>query len=347
MYDRVDQNENRYLYKVYRNITCLGILLHVVYAVMFFFFQDHVGFLYNIGSVVFYSLMLYMAIYKKNYALVVSMIHVESSVFVAYHTLLYGWEGSFYMLLVAMASLVYFCPYRRTYIPYLISLGHFLLFFVLRIYTHNFFPVFSVDQLFIQLFFFCNCLGSFVVILYVAFVSKVSAAVSKKELLKKNDTLLQAANYDQLTGLFSRHLLKERYQQCIDDTMALAIGDIDDFKAVNDAYGHICGDVVLKELSELMRQYLDPNVFLCRWGGEEFVLVFPTGELVEVKQEMIKFCKIVENHTFQYQHIKFHITMTFGLSVGNEGITLNQWIEQADQLLYEGKHCGKNTVLSL
>ena len=341
----LESHETDYIYKVYRNIIGLGILLHVAYALLFGMFQYQLGCLYNIGSVIFYITMLFIAIKKQRYTLVVTLIHLESHLFVCLHTLMYGWEGSFYMLLVAMASLVYFCPYKRTYIPYLISVFYFIMFFILRIYTLNYDPWFVINPIFTHVIFFCNCIGSFSIILYVAYVSKVNAAVSQKELRIQNDTLQQLADYDQLTGLYNRHYLKEIFKEGIKENKVLAIGDIDDFKLINDQYGHICGDQILRELSEQMRQFFDSDVFLCRWGGEEFVFIFSKTDLNKVQKELIDFCQWIEERDFYFENHVIHITLTFGISENNEEMNLTQWIEEADQLLYKGKKAGKNKVL--
>ena len=66
---------------------------------------------------------------------------------------------------------------------------------------------------------------------------------------------------------------KTASQLCLENC-CLAIGDIDDFKRINDTYGHLCGDAILKQLAEHMRTRLDPAIFICRWGGEEFVFLF-------------------------------------------------------------------------
>lgn len=340
-----DTHETNYVYKVYRNIIGLGLLLHIIYTLLFGMFNYTLGCLYNIGSVIFYSIMLYIAIKKRRYALVVTLIHMECSLFVFLQTLMYGWDGSFYMLLVAMASLVYFCPYKRSYIPYLISVFHFTVFFILRIYTLNYNPWFVINPIFTHAIFFCNCIGSFCIILYVAYVSKVNAAVSQKELMIQNDNLQQLADYDQLTGLYNRHYLKEIFKNGIKENKVLAIGDIDDFKMINDRYGHICGDQILRELSEQMQQFFGSDVFLCRWGGEEFVFVFSKTSLEKVQRELIDFCQWIEEYDFHHENNVIHITLTFGISENNDEMNLNQWIEQADQLLYKGKHDGKNKVL--
>lgn len=122
-------NENNYSYYIYRNLICLAILLHFGYTLLMGILHYGVPLLYNICSVLFYIGMLLLVMKKKRYALVVSLIHLETICFVVLHTVLFGWNASFFLFLIAMASLVYFCPYRSPYIPYLFSILHMLTFF--------------------------------------------------------------------------------------------------------------------------------------------------------------------------------------------------------------------------
>lgn len=337
--------EKNYIHKVYRNITCLGILLHTVYSFLFGALHYTIPLVYNIIDIFFYIALLLLVTKYSRYTWAVSLIHLETMVFCIVHTLLFGWSPAFYIYLIAMASLVYFCPYRAIYIPYLFSFLHIIVFFLLYANSiHHSFPIQS-DTLLINLFFICNNTAAFIIILYVAYVSKASASVGRQELLEKNKDLQHLTNYDQMTGLYNRSCLRNRYEHFHTSGHVLAIGDIDDFKAVNDTYGHICGDIILKELAEQMRAKLDPNIFLCRWGGEEFIFIFTGCTIEEARHQLIHFCQWVKQYEFHYEDLTIHITMTFGLSNGHDNPTLDKWIEEADQRLYKGKHNGKNIVV--
>lgn len=338
--------EKEYIHKVYRNITCLGILLHVVYSAMFVIIQNPIPLIYNLFDILFYFLMLIIVTKFGRYALVVALIHFETIIFCVVHTVLFGWEPSFFIHMFAMASLVYFCPYRSIYTPYLFSFLHMIMFFGLYFYSMSNGSLITVNNFLTQAFFVCNNLGAFIIILYVAYVSKASALAGRKELLEENKGLQQMTDYDQMTGLYSRICLRNQYEKFKGKDSILAIGDIDDFKKINDTYGHICGDKILKDLAELMRAKLDPNIFLCRWGGEEFVFLFPKQSLAYSQRQLEEFCHSVEKYEFIYENYSIHFTMTFGICSGSDTITLDQWIEKADQLLYKGKHSGKNIVMT-
>lgn len=337
-------NETDYIHFVYRNLTGLGIVLHTVYAVMMGMLQFAIPCFYNICSVLFYIGMLLLVTKRKKYAAAVSLIHLETICFVSTHTILFGWNSAFFLFLVGMASLVYFCPYRKTYIPYVFSLLHILAFFLLHLNVQD--PILPADgAVLLNILFICNSIGAFVIILYVAYVSRASAIIGKEALIKQNEDLLQIADYDQLTGLYNRSCMKKRISQCDSSHSFLAMGDIDDFKLINDTYGHICGDHILRELAELMRSKLDPNIFICRWGGEEFIFHFHNASDEEAIQQLTEFCQWLKSYTFMYEHHSICVTMTFGICQGRPGLSLDHWINQADQLLYQGKRNGKQMVV--
>lgn len=344
----IDSNrrEQGYIHAVYRNITLLGCALHIVYLLMFIVLGYTSACLYNIFSVLFYIAMVIHVIRKQRYALEVTLVHIEVMLFVVVMTVMFGWNSAYFMFLVAMATLVYFCPFQQAYVPYIFSFAHIVVFFLLRFYTSSVPPLEVAADGLLQVIFICNSISSFVVILYVAYVSKVSTVVDRKALLKENQNLEELANYDQLTGLYSRRYLKECYSFAHQNNDYLAIGDIDDFKFINDTYGHICGDAILRELAELMRSQLDPNVFLCRWGGEEFVFVFPDMKKEYVEEQLQSLCAAIDAYAFVYQEQTISITMTFGLSRGNTRLALSDWIEQGDKRLYKGKRSGKNRVIT-
>jgi diguanylate cyclase (GGDEF)-like protein len=134
--------------------------------------------------------------------------------------------------------------------------------------------------------------------------------------------------------------LKDVFAESGKDRYWLAITDLDDFKLFNDTYGHNCGDYVLVTIANLLRS---PSVKVCRWGGEEFLLVGktvtngPIAMLQQIRQS-------VHDYNFQFDNNQLHVTMTIGMSWLEPGMTLDQWISSADEKLYEGKTSGKNKL---
>jgi diguanylate cyclase (GGDEF)-like protein len=122
----------------------------------------------------------------------------------------------------------------------------------------------------------------------------------------------------------------------------LSIFDIDDFKVVNDEYGHICGDHMLVEIAEIAKNNSTED-FVSRFGGEEFIVITKIDDEAIKKIEDIR--KKIEEHVFKFNGIDLHATITIGVAKYDEGMSIDEWIIQADKRLYDGKTSGKNKVV--
>ena len=156
---------------------------------------------------------------------------------------------------------------------------------------------------------------------------------------------------DALTELYNRRSGDKKLRQVFEESrssgqsFAIAIGDIDFFKKVNDTYGHECGDAVLKNVSALLKQHMWHRGFAARWGGEEFLLVFENVDLAEARKQLeLLMDKIHELDTlYEDQHVK--VNMTFGL-ICDPDKDIHTLLKEADEKLYIGKTNGRNQVVS-
>ncbi|MCK4653861.1 MAG: GGDEF domain-containing protein, partial [Candidatus Cloacimonetes bacterium] len=163
--------------------------------------------------------------------------------------------------------------------------------------------------------------------------------------------LQQLARTDALTQLSNRRDILEKleYEQIkferSKETFSIAIGDLDDFKNVNDEYGHDCGDFVLKHVSNLMVDIVRKQDVLARYGGEEFMLLLPQTSLKGAYHiaELIR--KKIAKFPITYKDKEVTITITFGVTLYNKKMSMNQCISKADKALYKGKAEGKNRVI--
>lgn len=163
---------------------------------------------------------------------------------------------------------------------------------------------------------------------------------------KEEQTLMETAVTDELTKVMNRrgilallndHLSEQTHQPALSILML----DIDDFKHINDTYGHLVGDAVLLELANLIQDNLRKTDYLGRYGGEEFLVVFPNSHLNQIKTVSERIRKAVESHVFP-NHI--HLTISGG-AYELRGGSLYDVIHQADLNLYEAKRIGKNRIV--
>lgn len=152
---------------------------------------------------------------------------------------------------------------------------------------------------------------------------------------------------DQLTGLWNRRSFDQRLQETIahivrhDGTLSLLLIDLDHFKAVNDCYGHVIGDEVLKHFGGVLRDRLRQNDVAARWGGEEFVVMADGARLENalVLAEQIRAAVAAAEFP-----CGITATVSIGVAEYRSGETADQLLTRADNALYEGKHAGRDRV---
>lgn len=166
-----------------------------------------------------------------------------------------------------------------------------------------------------------------------------------------NRQLKKMASLDPLTGLMNRRGMsdvlpdmEEAYKNGISG-LSIAIGDIDFFKKVNDTYGHDCGDYVLKTVSSYFSKYMDGKGEICRWGGEEFLFAFSDKNADDVFVMLNDMRHAIKHMQFEFNGIKFNVTMTFGLEEYTPYAQLDATIKKADEKLYLGKESGRDKVV--
>ena len=163
--------------------------------------------------------------------------------------------------------------------------------------------------------------------------------------------LENAAYIDALTGLYNRKHFSELANSDIGRALRLkqsvftAMLDLDFFKTVNDTYGHAAGDLVLKTTAVVIRQTIRSYDLLCRYGGEEFVLLITDLETSEALNLMERIRENMEIVSTIYEGKEIKITCSIGLSEFHETDTLESSIKSSDEALYEAKNSGRNMVI--
>lgn len=159
--------------------------------------------------------------------------------------------------------------------------------------------------------------------------------------------LLKMATTDALTGIGNRRLFEDVFQahqslgNRYDIHLFLLLFDIDNFKSINDTFGHNVGDSVLKELALLVGQSIRKSDIFARWGGEEFAILLRYSDPMAVMKVAEQIRKRIDEHSFESI---VHITCSFGLSAIMPNENLETVFERADKALYRAKSDGKNVV---
>lgn len=172
------------------------------------------------------------------------------------------------------------------------------------------------------------------------------------ELELANQRLKAQSAQDFLTGLLNRRGLTnefrvmERLASRQGGPMSLILFDLDHFKRINDRLGHEAGDEVLRQIGEILAGTLRAQDIAARWGGEEFLIILPNTELAGALQVCEKIRLQIHGISGPGLPIGLRVSATFGVVSGQVGeYTLEAWIQQADQYLYQGKRAGRDCVI--
>lgn len=185
-------------------------------------------------------------------------------------------------------------------------------------------------------------------------IKKRSLSVAQNELLKELGQANRKSLLDPLTGLWNRAGMNRILNYQMQDSrkknqgFGIAIMDIDHFKLINDTYGHVIGDKVLRKIAGQLVMHCREKDAVARWGGEEFMILYNTPQrellltITERFRESIAQLKV----DIEKQEQKVTITATFGLAVfiPNINLTQEKLIIAADQALYRGKELGRNRI---
>lgn len=167
-----------------------------------------------------------------------------------------------------------------------------------------------------------------------------------RRLNETNSRLEYTASHDALTGLYNRHSLKPFFDELENEGkhFCVALGDIDDFKQVNDTYGHDGGDKVLKTVTSVISEGIGGQDIACRWGGEEILIILRGG-----REECLERIKTIRGNIVarevSHEDKSIKVTMTFGFAECTEGKSIQALVSAADKRLYMGKAGGKNVIV--
>jgi len=171
------------------------------------------------------------------------------------------------------------------------------------------------------------------------------------QLEKHLQSALTNSMTDPLTGLYNRFFLQTELERNIkiaaryQRTFCLLFADVDHFKQINDTWGHLAGDAILRELAHLMRSSLRGSDSVIRYGGEEFVFILPEATIKDAGTLAEKLRRQVEKYAFPGAGNT--VTISIGVTAWARGDDATEILARADQALYRAKQSGRNRVVLL
>ena len=175
------------------------------------------------------------------------------------------------------------------------------------------------------------------------------------KLLEVNENLERLSNQDSLSGLYNhRHFYErvdiefaktKRYRnQALQCGFSIILLDIDHFKYINDTYGHLVGDEVIKQVGEHLKNNIRCIDSCYRYGGDEFVVMNSKMDHIEACTFAEKIRQFIEDMTIKHEDIRLKITISVGVVTSNEADCVNKLMEIADQRMYQSKKRGRNRI---
>jgi len=321
----------------------IGFLIHALFILLFFAIGVFELAVFNIASVAIYFLALrYLKQNQVRRAIRLAWIELVSHAFAA--IVLLGWESGFQFYLILLITFVMINTSRSYANRVSISLILCLTYLGLDFTMQHFAPIKLVDP---KILYGMRCMN---MVIFLTSYIRVAYLYSRT-IDRANDSLIAMATTDPLTGLSNRrHLLNQADSEAhrsrrTGNGFSFIIGDIDDFKSVNDRHGHELGDRVLLGIAKRLRSSLRSQDVVSRWGGEEFLALLPDTDLegAQALAERIR-SAISGNPLHLDPKTDIRLSMTLGVSSCHPNENIHGCISRADQALYQGKKAGKNRV---
>ncbi len=311
---------------------------------------------YNIITILFYTYM-YNNVKKERYLTTYLMCFGEIVVQIVFGTLMIGWHAGFVMYIFDIVAVSFYMLMavsdmrKKLYIPPLVTVSCFIAYLALYLYAHDHEPYFMISDAAMRIFYMFNAFVVFVFLGALSYCFLLEIINSQSVLTVQNQNLEHMVGVDPLTGLLNRRCMEEYLEEAMakakqkGNLFSLIMGDIDNFKKINDTYGHDCGDQALVHVTEIMKRCVRDGDAVCRWGGEEFLILIQGNlDIAAVVSERIR--AMVEEETITYHEQQIPFTITFGVSTYVPGYRMEKLIQTADERLYVGKQSGKNMVVT-
>lgn len=166
--------------------------------------------------------------------------------------------------------------------------------------------------------------------------------IQEQQTKSLTDALTKLANRAAFDDYYAKSLM-QYHSKPFD--LAIVVLDLDDFKRINDTYGHTAGDKTLQVIANTLKKHIGENAFVARYGGEEFVLIMSQADKAQVLQRLDTLRKQIARLPFKFKNDKVSITVSIGASHINKEDNTHTAFERADEALYQAKAEGKNQVV--
>ena len=330
-------------------IYLLAILVMVPYSVYYFLSNLMWPFLTGLFIMLSFGLSLLFSQKRRFYcAISLGVMTLIFSSFLHVHFFGIGC-GSHYYLLAANVLLSINNRKKRIMLPITLTIA--FSYFAILFLFKNESPVYHIPDMHLRFIHEANLITAFTFLTLSFFRYAKALRAAEMELERYHGKVAYMAHTDALTDLPNRRTVENELRQVISSTgeergFAVALGDLDNFKGINDTYGHQCGDKVLKEIASRFRKSIRSYDVLGRWGGEEFLFIFKDASIEMALQTLERIRETTISTPIPCTNASLNVTATFGITHYREGDSQESLFERVDKLLYKGKEAGRNRIMS-
>ncbi|MDH5393768.1 MAG: GGDEF domain-containing protein [Gammaproteobacteria bacterium] len=262
-----------------------------------------------------------------------------------------GWGGGFVFYLSIIGPLLFLHPKGSLKIKSAMTALSVLHLIILNQVYNDGSSLYQLSTATFTLINYANVIALYVILAYFTFIYSWAANQSEKRLKELSSQWENLASKDMLSGLYNRRAMTELLNEEVsrvnrgDKSFTLAMVDIDKFKTINDSYGHQAGDEIIKSIAQIMSAHFRHHDMISRWGGEEYLIVFPETSINSAASITDRLRKKIAETKIVYDGQEIHATVTIGLSSYKKESGLDACISDADKALYFGKESGRNRVI--
>lgn len=331
-------------YQVFYFALLAAGLMHIVFLLFFFFLGIHILVAFNLFSCFVYYLCARAFLNvadAEDYRLIaiIAMAEVIAHAYLASYFVGLNSGFHYYIFILTVVPII---KASITLYANLIRLIVIVFAYIILLWwLGGALPIYQLDQTLLTIL--CS-LNVAAVLLGVGIISlKILYVV-----LKEKAMLSSLATTDKLTGLYNRHGFMAIVAQEVDareqrtEALSILVLDVDLFKEVNDQYGHQCGDYVLSKLAKVMRAVLRKHEMIARWGGDEFIVLLPDTDTIELAALAERLRLEVAETVFNFKNNHISISVSIGGTTYQPGDSFESLASRADRALYKGKHAGRN-----
>lgn len=333
-----------------------SLIVHIVFLFIFLIYSVMPMVILNVFSIIVFSIIIYILLKSQSFKLVMALAAAEIYIHQVLAVYYVGWDYNFQLYLLAIPMFFMLGEFKRILMPLIVSMVVLFTLVILYSYTLENQASYSMGEM-IHVLPIINLLFTSFLISFYTGIFTASSRLAGDSLIQSQKDIAQlydAATIDNLTKLknrmyassFIEHLIRQ--SQSEKKPLTIALLDLDNFKQVNDQFGHDNGDRVLQHIAEILESHDEDARLVSRWGGEEFLIALSNCAQSKAQTILEEIRKSIENTPYSNKNICIPLTTTIGASCltdFDEHKNLSTLLKQADIALYQGKSNQKNQVV--